>query len=285
MWQRPGTDTTGLVLPLLLVAQVAAWSEPNTSVNPHSLTMGPTAAPTTSCSPYPLCDPASEKMRQIAPPLFQARMNTSAGLFTIEVNRSWAPHAANRFYNLVRLGFYDGVYFFRVIAGFVNQFGLSGDPQLQAHYCNDNTCPANEPSAPIPSDPIVAGGASNTRGTVSFSLQESGGVTGNGSVEIFINLANNSRLDPLGFTPFGIISAVEMDRNVDRLFSGYGEMNQSDVCPNPQKRLCRGPKLERMLKEGNAYLSKSFPKLSLLRDATIVRKQGDDDVVTIDDDL
>ena len=63
----------------------------------------------------------------------------------------------------VRLGFYDGVYFFRVIVGFVNRFGLFGYPQLQAHYCNDNTCPANELSAPIPSDPIVAGGASNTR--------------------------------------------------------------------------------------------------------------------------
>ena len=256
-----------------------------------ALTAAPTAAPTASntiCSPYlvpggyhtlPLCDPGSAEMRRAAPQLFGARFNTTAGPFTVSVNRSWAPHSADRFYNLVRLGFYNGVYFFRVIDNFVNEFGLAGDPGLQAHYCNDNTCPVDEPAAPIPSDPIVAGGPSNRRGTVAFSLQE-GAV--NGSTEIFINLADNSRLDPLGFTAFGVVSLREMNDSVDHLYSGYGELNQPDLCPNPKQKLCKGPTLDSILREGNAYLSREFPKMSYVQNAGIL---SDDDVVVIDEDL
>ncbi|HET9948393.1 MAG TPA: peptidylprolyl isomerase, partial [Longimicrobiales bacterium] len=101
----------------------------------------------------PLLDPRSEAMTRTAPDTFRAVFETSRGSFTVEVRRDWAPNGADRFYNLVSNGFYDGVRFFRVIEGFMAQFGLNGDPQVTAAWR----------AAPIPDDPVVA---SNTRGTI-----------------------------------------------------------------------------------------------------------------------
>ena len=130
-----------------------------------------------SCTPYPLCDPNSTEMTRLCPQLFSAVFRTTAGQFAIEVNSSWAPFASQRFYNLVRLGWYNDTYFFRVIRGFVNEFGLSGNPALQRHYCNDMTCSAAalDSGAAVVSDggPLV--GQGNLRGTVAFSLMATGG--------------------------------------------------------------------------------------------------------------
>jgi len=220
-----------------------------------------------ACSPYPLCDPNSAEMQRVAPSSYVARFNTTAGVFSVGVNSSWAPHASSRFFNLARLGFYDGVYFFRVIDGFVNEFGLSGNPKLQASYCNDEACPPGAEGLP-PDGPIVAGGPSNVRGAIGFSLMDA---RGNGaSVELFVNLANNSRLDSQGFVPFGLVTAVDM-AVVDELYGGYGEMNQTDLCPDPTAKLCDGPKIQRIVSEGNAYLSRQFPRMSFVHAASIVQ--------------
>ena len=185
----------------------------------------------------------------------------------MQVNTSWSPHAAARVYNLVQNGFYNNVYFFRVIAGFVNEFGLAPDPKLQAHYCNDNDCSvaALAEGAAVEKDKGPLIGPGNTFGTVAFSLMPT---FGNGSVEIYINLGNNSRLDKDGFRPFGVVSGTGME-TVEKLYAGYGEMNEPDVCPDPKAKLCKGPTLAKMLAEGNTYLRQSFPKMSQIDRAWI----------------
>ena len=129
-----------------------------------------------------------------------------------------------------------------MITGFVAQFGLSGNPALQARYCNDETCPpaAARDGAALPPDAVRM---SNTRGTVALSLMQ-GGV--NGSVELFVNLGNNSRLDALGFAPFGVVQGRGGMDAVDALYAGYGELNESSICTKPHE-LCNGPKLQRIL--------------------------------------
>lgn len=222
-----------------------------------------------SCSPmYPLCDPSSTKMTKVPPPIFNTTFDTSEGKFTIHVNTSWSPHAASRFYNLVSNGWYNNTYFFRVIKSFVNEFGLSGNPLLQQHYCNDVNCTSDAlfSGAAIEQDtgPLVGDG--NVRGTVAFSLMSSGG---NASVEIFINLNNNQHLNADGFRPFGIV--IENGMNVvDMLYSGYGELNEPDLCPDPTIKLCKGPVLKTILKEGNQYLKTRFPKMSKINFAWVI---------------
>ena len=217
------------------------------------------------CTPFPLCDPSSHAMQAPPPTHYGALFETTAGSFTVDVVSNRAPHAARRFHNLVRLGFYDNTYFFRVIAGFVAQFGLSGNPALQARYCNDETCPpaAESDGAALPTDAVRM---SNTRGTMALSLMQ-GGV--NGSVELFINLGNNSRLDKLGFAPFGVVRGRAGMDVVDALYAGYGELNESSICTKPHE-LCKGPKLQRILDEGNVYLASAFPDLSRIVQARVV---------------
>lgn len=142
-----------------------------TAVSPSS------AGEPQACSPFPLCDPGSPAMQSDCPPFFTAEFHTTAGNFSIDVNRSWSPHAAARFYNLVRLGWYNDTYFFRVIDGFVTQFGLSGLPSLQAQYCNDMTCSNNAVSrgAAVKPDTGQLVGPGNVRGTVAYSLMSTGG--------------------------------------------------------------------------------------------------------------
>jgi peptidyl-prolyl cis-trans isomerase A (cyclophilin A) len=133
-------------------------------------------------------------MLQVAPDVFTVAWSTSvkgSAQITVNVNRSWAPHGSDRFYNLARLGFFNFTRFFRVVPGFVVQFGLSGDPRIAEQYCDDYKCPASSQSAKAPILPDLVR-KSNTRGYLSYSLMD-GGV--NASTEMFINLANNSRLD------------------------------------------------------------------------------------------
>lgn len=186
-------------------------------------------------------NPASTVPIETAPAAFRARFETTAGVFVIDVQHDWAPLGADRFYTLVKSGSYDGVRFFRVISGFMAQFGIPGDPRVAAVWSERR----------IPDDPVRE---SNTRGMVSFATAGPNTRT----TQLFINYANNQRLDGMGFAPFGRV--VEGMDVVDRLFAAYGE-----GAPRG-----RGPDQGRIEAEGNAYLQREFPKLDSVTRATIV---------------
>jgi peptidyl-prolyl cis-trans isomerase A (cyclophilin A) len=176
-----------------------------------------------------------------APEVYRARLETSKGSFTIEVNRRWAPRGADRFYSLIKSGFYDGARFFRVLPGFVVQFGIPADPAMGRLWR----------SAQIPDDPVVE---SNARGTITFATAGPNTRT----TQVFINLADNASLDGMGFAPFGRVSEG-MDV-VGQLHSGYGE-----GAPRG-----RGPEQGRIQAEGDAYLEREFPKLDCIQRAAIL---------------
>jgi peptidyl-prolyl cis-trans isomerase A (cyclophilin A) len=189
-----------------------------------------------------LKDPAA--LKEMAPAMYKVNFDTSAGTFEIEVHRDWAPNGADRFYNLVKNGFYDNARFFRVISGFMVQFGISGDPSVNAVLRN----------ARIPRDPVKQ---SNKRGYITFAMQ--GGPNGpdTRTTQVFINFGDNANLDGIGFAPFGMV-AKGMDV-VNKLYSGYGEGAPSG----------NGPSQERLQSEGNAYLTKDFPKMDYIKKTTI----------------
>jgi peptidyl-prolyl cis-trans isomerase A (cyclophilin A) len=176
-----------------------------------------------------------------APPTFVARFETSSGDFLVEVVRDWAPHGADRFYNLVRSGYYDGVRFFRVVPGFMAQFGIHGDPDVNAVWRAQR----------IPDDRVVQ---SNQRGFLTFAMAGPDTRT----TQVFINFVDNSRLDEMGFAPFGRV--VEGMDVVDALHGGYGDGPPSG----------RGPEQARIQAEGNAYLARAFPDLDQVRRASIL---------------
>src|SRR5215469_12234619 len=151
-----------------------------------------------------LMHPEIEYWNQAAPAAFRVRVGSSKGEFVIEARRSWAPVGVDRFYNLVRAGFYDDSRFFRVRAGFIVQFGIAGDPAV-AGVWKDQT---------IKDDARVQ---SSIRGTVAYAMTGPDTRT----TQLYINLGDNSRLDSEGFAPIGsVISGMEI---VDRLYSGYDE--------------------------------------------------------------
>lgn len=193
------------------------------------------AAPAAAFKPA-LLNPAS--LRAQAPAEFEAKFVTTKGDFVIKVTRDWAPLGADRFYNLVRNGFYDGAAFFRVLPDFVVQFGISAHPQVSAPWRE----------ARIPDDPVKA---SNRRGFVSFAKAGPNTRT----TQVFINLTDtqrNTRLDEMGFPPFGEVTrGMEV---VDSLHAGYGET----------------PNQGRIQMEGRAYLEKDFPQLDSIKSATII---------------
>jgi len=157
------------------------------------------------------------------------------------VHRDWAPQGADRFYELVNSGYFDGVRFFRVLPGFMAQFGIHGDPKVSAKWRNQN----------IPDDPVLK---SNTRGMLSYATAGPGTRT----TQVFINFGDNRMLDPQGFAPFGQV--IEGMAVVDKLYAAYGE-----GAPRG-----RGPDQGRIQAEGNAYLERDFPKLDYVKKATVV---------------
>ncbi len=177
-----------------------------------------------------------------APDTFKVNVDTTKGPFVIEVTRAWAPNGADRFYNLVKNGYFDQVRFFRVIAGFMGQFGIHGDPAVSAAWR----------SARIPDDPVKQ---SNKKGYITFATAGPGTRT----TQLFINLADNQALDSQGFAPIGrVVSGMSV---VEKLYSGYGEGAPSG----------HGPEQGRVQMEGNAYLEKSFPKLDYIKTASIAK--------------
>jgi peptidyl-prolyl cis-trans isomerase A (cyclophilin A) len=207
-----------------------------TGIFPAAMLAG--SAPAAAANPR-LADPAA--LHEKAPETYRARFTTSKGDFVIEVTRTWAPNGADRFYNLVANGFYDDCRFFRVVYGFMAQFGIHGDPALNSVWRE----------ATIPDDPVQQ---SNKRGYVTFATAGPNTRT----TQVFINFADkNTTLDGQGFAPFGkVVEGMEV---VNQLFSGYGE-----AAPKGH-----GPDQNRIQKEGNTYLTKSFPKLDSIKKASI----------------
>jgi peptidyl-prolyl cis-trans isomerase A (cyclophilin A) len=229
------------LLPLLLAVVVAGSAcgpreTPSPSPSPTAVVSTPTPVPVARS---PLLDPAQAV--ETAPATFRVKFETTKGPFVIEVHRAWAPLAADRFYNLVRLGYYDDVTFFRVIDDFMVQFGIHGDPEVSAVWRE----------ARIPDDPPSQ---SNTRGMVTFAHAGPGTRT----TQIFINYKDNSMLDAQGFPPFGKV--VEGMAVVDELYSGYGEGAPRGA----------GPRQDRAQSEGNPYFRSEFPKLDHIKSATLV---------------
>jgi peptidyl-prolyl cis-trans isomerase A (cyclophilin A) len=200
------------------------------------LTLGLSATPLLAQSK--LGNPAA--LTEQAPATYKARFDTSKGVFVIDVNREWAPVGADRFYNLVKNGFYDENRFFRVISGFMVQFGINGNPQVSTPWRN----------AQIKDDPVKQ---SNKRGFITFATSGPNSRT----TQVFINFGDNARLDGMGFASFGQVSTGM--NVVDQLYADYGEGAPSG----------RGPNQGRMQSEGNAYLTKDFPNLDFVRKATI----------------
>jgi peptidyl-prolyl cis-trans isomerase A (cyclophilin A) len=178
---------------------------------------------------------------ETAPKTYKVKFETSEGEYIVEVHRDWAPNGADRFYNLVKIGFFDDAAYFRVVDGFMVQFGINGYPEVNDQWRE----------AKITDDPVKQ---SNTRGKLTFATSGPDSRTG----QVFINFADNSNLDGMGFAPIGeVVSGMDV---VDKLYKGYGE-----GAPRG-----RGPDQGRIQKEGNAYLLDRFPQMDYTKKATIV---------------
>ncbi len=179
-----------------------------------------------------------------APDVYRVNLETTKGTIVLEVSRSLAPRGADRLYHLVNAGFYDNSRFFRVIAGRFAQFGIAGDPAIAKIWRNER----------FPDDPVRA---SNVRGTFAYAMTGPDART----TQIYINTGDQSRLDAMGFAPFGRV--VEGMNVVDALYAGYGERSGGGMRAGHQDKL---------FEEGNAYLDREFPLLDKLIHATIVQQ-------------
>lgn len=188
-----------------------------------------------------LLQPGDTMFSAVAPDTFQVRFTTTEGEFTIQVYRDWAPLGADRFYNLVRAGYYDGNRFFRVVPGFMAQFGVHADPAVEEAWRGRT----------LPDDPVLQ---SNRRGTIAFAMKG----PDTRSTQVFINYRDNQALDGNGFAPFGRV--VDGMMIVDRLNGEYGE-------PAPEGR---GPDERRLVTEGEDYLRREFSDLDRIERAELV---------------
>jgi peptidyl-prolyl cis-trans isomerase A (cyclophilin A) len=179
-----------------------------------------------------------------APERFTVVLETTRGDLHMDVRRSWAPLGADRFYNLVKQGFYEDVAFFRVIEGFVAQVGLHGDPAVNTLWRTQR----------IEDDPVTQ---SNLPGMVTFAM----GGKNSRTTQFFINLGNNANLDAMGFAPFGRVRELDV---LKTLHAGYGEGAPGG----------RGPLQARIQREGNAYLKAEFPQLDYIKRALIVDEKS-----------
>jgi peptidyl-prolyl cis-trans isomerase A (cyclophilin A) len=205
-------------MPLLLAALAGALAAAG----------GAAAAPT-------LPRPAAVHAR--APALYRARFTTTKGAFVVTVHRAWAPRGADRFYALVRARFYDGQRLFRVVPGFVVQWGISGSPKVSRRWQD----------AVIPDDPVRH---SNTRGTITYATAGPNTRT----TQVFVNLGDNASLDGQGFAPFGTVTSGM--RVLGRLYHGYG-----DAPTGAQGQ---------MAALGESFLRRRYPRLDRILRARIV---------------
>lgn len=202
---------------------------------------GPSEVATPGDGPHPgLMDPAQAKLT--APPTYKAEFQTTKGNFVIEVTRAWAPHGADRFFSLVTIGYFEDIALFRVIDGFMMQFGIHGDPKMSSVWKD----------ASIPDDKVSQ---SNTPGMLTFATRGPNTRT----TQLFINFGQNKRLDGMGFAPFGkVVSGMDV---VQSVYKGYGE-----GAPRG-----RGPSQPRMQNEGNTYLKADFPEMDYIESVSILK--------------
>ncbi len=191
-----------------------------------------------------LLQPDSPRMNKRAPDVSRIRLETTKGIIRLEMRRAWAPHGVDRFYNLVRNGYYDNSAIFRVRAGLWAQFGINGDPKVAGAWRTRN----------IPDDPRVL---SNVRGTVAFAFKDPNGRT----TQVFINLRDNSSgHDKEPFAPIArVIEGMEV---ADALYSDYGEQSGGGI---------RGGKQDPLFAGGNDYLKINYPRLDYIVKAMIER--------------
>ena len=185
------------------------------------------------------------KANEKAPDTFKAQFETTKGNFTVEVTRAWAPHGADRFYNLVKIGFFQDIAIFRAINGFMFQFGIHGDPKVSAAWR----------PARIPDDPVNSAVASNNTGYLTFAKAGPNTRT----TQMFINFRNNGNLDGMGFPPIGKIIDNGMDV-ASKINTEYGEGAPGG----------RGPAQGMVQMQGNAYLKKDFPNLDYIKSVKIL---------------
>jgi cyclophilin family peptidyl-prolyl cis-trans isomerase len=190
-----------------------------------------------------LSNPDAPEMNQRAPEVSGILLDTSKGRIVLELRRAWSPHGADRFYNLVRHGYYDEARFFRVRPATWVQFGIAADPNVATAWRTRT----------IPDDPRVV---SNTRGTVAYAFKDPDGRT----TQVFINLKDNSAThDVEPFVPFARV--IEGMEAADALYSEYGEKAGGGI---------RGGNQDPLFAEGNAFLLREFPKLDYIRRATTI---------------
>lgn len=212
----------------------SAQDDPDAASSPDAAL--PDAAPEQDAAPVDIATLTDEtNFADQAPDTFRATFLTSNGTFAVEVTRAWAPLGADRFYNLVRHGYYNGNRFFRVIEDFVAQFGISGISEIGQYWRGRR----------IDDDPVVE---SNVRGTLTFAT--SGPDTR--TTQLFVNYGDNSRLDEMGFAPFGRV--VEGMDVVDGLFKDFDP-------ESIDQRL--------IYFQGNVYLDEQFPDMDYIIEASI----------------
>jgi len=199
----------------------------------------PAAAPATPTDPN-LLDPS--KAKEQAPATFKVKYHTTKGDITVAVTRDWSPNGADRLYNLVKIGYYKDIAYFRVVPGFMAQFGIHGDPAVNKVWR----------TATLPDDPVKQ---SNKKGFLTFAKT---GAPNSRSVQFFLNLVDNANLDGMGFAPIGqIVEGLDV---LEKINSEYGE-----GAPRG-----RGPDQGRVQQEGNAYLKKDFPRMDYIVSAEIL---------------
>ncbi len=228
-------DSNGASTAATSAATTPAMSAPKLPESAAAPPAAPTSSAPLASTVHPdLLDPSKASTK--APDLYKAKFSTTKGDFVIEVHRSWAPNGADRFYNLVKMGFYDDTRLFRAINGFMVQFGITGDGLVNGKWQN----------ASISDDPVTQ---SNKRAFVSFATRGPNTRT----TQVFVNYGDNSRLDATGFAPFGQVTQG-MDI-VDKFYKGYGE----------------APDQGAIQSRGNAYLDAKFPQLDQITHAEIVK--------------
>jgi len=204
-----------------------------------------TPAPAAAPAPHSTYDRALLRpsgLKAQAPDKYQVKFLTTRGEFTVAVTRSWAPIGADRFYNLIKHHFYDNASFFRVVPGFVVQFGLSAYPPVSAAWTN----------AKLKDDPVTQ---SNKRGYLTYAT----GGANTRTTQIFINMKDNSGLDRMGFSPFGVVDGKGINV-VEMLYEGYGDGPPSGS----------GPDQGFIESQGKPYLDKNYPKLDSIKTATLL---------------
>jgi|GEM_PF-211195 len=241
---RSPLAVTGFLVAALFLGPETATSQ---TPSPNAPTKSPVArlhAAGSTAPRAPALDPALLRPAALnakAPESYQVKFTTAQGDFVVTVHREWAPLGADRFYNLVKHHFYDGASFFRVLPGFVVQFGIPARPNVARVWSQ----------AAIKDEPVKQG---NKRGYLTYAM----GGPNTRTTQVFINLADNSRLDSQGFAAFGEVTEG-MDI-VEKLYSGYGE-------GAPQGH---GPQQDLIESQGKAYLDKGFPKLDSIQTTTLI---------------